>query len=181
MREEIITKIGESLQASDYDAVLLMGADNIQYATGAYLHFPACFPDRYMAVFWAKGEDPVCVVPHEWESSYLNLAWVNKTRSYTEKPGNPSSIAEVVANIAKNTVRRTGKIGVDAERAALNLYRRLEAALEEFELVPCDDWLRELRVVKTPKELELLESVAAKTDHAIAGQAHHVLVRQASS
>jgi len=181
MRDELKAKIADSVKESQYDAVVVFGADNIQYMSGAYLHYPSTFPDRYMAVFWAKGEEPICIVPPEWESSFLKMAWVSKTRTYTEKPGSPTSVAEAVANLARNTVRKTGKIGVDAERTALNLYRRLEAALEDFTLVPCDDWLRELRVKKTPKELRLLETVASMTDHAIAGQAHHVLVKQAAT
>ncbi len=181
MKEEIIEKLNKAVESEGYDALLVFGYDNLQYLTGAYLHYPQTFPDRYMALFWPKGEQATCIIPHEWESSFLNLAWINKTKSYTEKPGSPSSIVEVIVLLAKNTVRKTGKIGVDVNRVPLTLYNRLETALEDFQLVPCDDLLRELRLTKTTKELELIEEVAAKTDHAIAGQAHHVLVVQASA
>jgi Xaa-Pro dipeptidase len=134
-----------------------------------------------VGIFWPKDEEPVAILPHEWESSFLNLSWINKTKTYVEKPGSPSSIAEAVSNLAKNTVRKTGKIGVDTKRTSLNLYNRLENALEDFEIVPCDMWLRNLRITKTPKEIELLKNISSKTDHAIAGQAHHVLVKQAST
>jgi Xaa-Pro aminopeptidase len=77
-------------------------------------------------------------------------------------------------------VRKTGKIGIDVNRIPLNLYNRLKAALEDFELVPCDDLLRELRIKKTPGELKLLDEVVSKNDQAIAGHAHHILVLQAS-
>ena len=180
MKEDVMERVNEAIDASGYDALLVFGYDNVQYLTGSYLHYPQSFPDRYMALFWAKDELPTTIVPHEWESSFLNLAWVNKTKTYTEKPGSPSSIVEVAVLLAKNTVRKTGKIGVDVNRVPLNLYNRLESALEDFQLVPCDDLLREMRIKKTPKELELVEEVVAKTDHAIAGQAHHVLVVQAS-
>ena len=180
MKEEIIDKLNKAVEKEGYDALLIFGYDNLQYLTGAYLHYPQTFPDRYMALFWPKGELATCIIPHEWESSFLNLSWINKTKAYTEKPGSPSSIVEVVILLAKNTVRKTGKIGIDVNRIPLNLYNRLETALEDFQLVPCDDLLRELRLTKTIKELELIEEVAAKSDHAIAGQAHHVLVVQAS-
>ena len=134
-----------------------------------------------MGIFWARGEEPVCVVPIEWESSFLNISWVNKTRTYTEKPGNPGGMAEAVANLAKNTVRKTGKIGLDFERVTVKTFKALDSALQDYELVACDDWMRDIKMVKTPKEIELLKKVASKTDHAIAGQAHHVLVRQAST
>lgn len=181
MKEGLKTKIAESLKESPFDAVAVFGADNVQYISGAHLHYLPTFPERYTAIFWAKAEEPIGVVPPEWEGSFLHTTWVNKTRTYTEKPGNPTNVAEAVANLARSTVRKTGKIGVDTERTPLNLYRRLEAALEDFTLAPCDAWLRELRVRKTPKELALLEKVTSMIDHALAGQAHHVLVKQAAT
>jgi len=75
-------------------------------------------------------------------------------------------------------VRKTGRIGIDVNRTPLNVYNRLKGALEDFELVPCDDLLRELRLKKTKGELELLEEVVSKNDQAIAGHAHHILVLQ---
>ena len=182
MKEYILGKISQSLTESNYDAVVLFGYHNIQYATGAYLHFPPSFPDRYMALFWAKGEEqPVVILPSEWENSFLNLAYINKTKTYTEKPGSPSGVAEAVANLAKNTVRKTATIGVDASQVPYNVYRRLERALEDYQLESCDEWVKKLRMVKTQGEIDLLTEVAKKTDHAIAGQAHHVLVLQAST
>jgi Xaa-Pro dipeptidase len=180
MKEAIIEKINKAIEDTRYDALLVFGYDNLQYLTGAYLHYPQVYPDRYIAVFWPRGEPPICIVPHEWESSFLNLSWINKTRAYTELPGSPSSIIEAAVLLAKSTVRRTGKIGVDVNRIPLDLYIRLEKALEDFQIVPCDNILRELRIIKTPQELELIEEIASKTDHAIAGQAHHVLVVQAT-
>ena len=107
MKEEIIEKVNDAIDEAGYDAILVFGYDNIQYLSGAYLHFPQVFPDRYMAVFWPKDAPATCMIPHEWESSFLNLSWINKTRTYTEKPGSPGSIVEVAVLIAKNTIRKT--------------------------------------------------------------------------
>jgi len=180
MKEEIIERINAGITEAGYDAILVFGYDNVQYLSGAYLHFPQSFPDRYMAVFWPKEEMATCVIPHEWESSFLNLSWINKTRTYNEKPGSPSGIVEAAVYLAKNTVRKTGRIGIDVNRTPLNVYNRLKGALEDFELAPCDDLLRELRLKKTQGELELLEKVVSKNDQAIAGHAHHILVQQAN-
>jgi Xaa-Pro dipeptidase len=180
MREEIIEKVNAGINEAGYDAILVFGYDNVQYLSGAYLHFPQSFPDRYMAVFWPKDEPATCVLPHEWESSFLNLSWINKTRTYNEKPGSPSGIVEAAVYIAKNTVRKTGRIGIDVNRTPLNVYNRLKGALEDFELVPCDDLLREMRLRKTPGELAVLDEVVSKNDQAIAGHAHHILVLQAN-
>lgn len=181
MKDEIGRKVNKAINEEGYDALLVFGYDNFQYLTGSYLHFPQTFPDTYMAAFWTKEESPICITPHKWESSFLNLGWVNRTRTYTYKTGSPNSIIEEIALLVKSTIRVNGKIGVDVNRTPVNLYNSLELALEDFKLVPCDDLLRNLRIVKTAKELELIEEIASKTDHALAGQAHHVLVVQASS
>ncbi len=180
MKDGIIEKVNAGITEAGYDAILVFGYDNVQYLSGAHLHYPQAFPDRYMAMFWPKDEAAICILPHEWESSFLNLAWVNKTRTYNEKPGSPSSIVEAAVHLATNTVRKTGKIGIDVNRTPLKLYNRLKGALEDFELVPCDDLLRELRIKKTPEELKLLDEVVSKNDMALAGHAHHILVLQAS-
>jgi Xaa-Pro dipeptidase len=176
MKEEIFNKIKESLVESEFDAVMVFGYDNIQYLSGAYLHFPQSFPDRYMSVLWTKDEEPICILPEMWETSFLNLSWINKTKAYQEKPGTPNAIIDALTLLTKNTVRKTGKIGLDFERIPLSLYQGLSEALEDFELVSCDEWIKDLRIVKTPKELELLEDIAFKTDHGITGEAHHILV-----
>ena len=181
MKEEIKEKVSSALQETDLEALLIFGADNVQYLSGAALHFPASYQDRYISIFWPKEGDPVCILPVEWETSFLNLSWMTKTRSYSEKTGSPGAVTEAVTHLVNTTVRKTGGIGMDLKRVPLNLYNRLEGALDEYHLEPCDTLLRELRIVKTTKELELLTEVAGKTDHSIAGQAHHVLVKQAST
>jgi Xaa-Pro dipeptidase len=180
MKEGITEKVNAGIAEVGYDALLVFGYDNIQYLSGAHMHFPPTFPDRYMALFWPKEAAATCIIPHEWESSFLNLGWVNKTRTYNEKPGSPSGIVEAAVNLATNTVRKTGKIGLDVNRVPLNVYNRLKEALEEFEIVPCDDLLRDLRITKTKDELALLDEVVSKNDQGLAGHAHHILVLQAS-
>lgn len=174
--EDLVEKIKKSLGESEYDALVVFGPDNVQYLSGAFLPFLYSYPDRYLAVFWPKGEDPVCVCPVEWESSFLDSSWMGRTRQYVEKPGDPGAIVEALALLVKNTVRKTGRIGLDTDRASSTLFVRLSEALDEFELAPCDGWLRGMRMRKTPGELELLRDVAHRTDHGVLGAAHHVIV-----
>ena len=179
MKEEVFSKVEAAMEEEGLEALIVFGYDNIQYLTGAPLHYPPSYPDRYMALFWPRGETPTCILPHEWERSFLNLSWTNKTRAYTERPGSAGTIVDAILLLVRETVRKTGTIGIDASRTPASLYDRLESALGEYQLKPWDMGLRRLRIVKTPGEARLLEEVAAKTDHALAAQAHHVLVLQA--
>ncbi len=181
MREEITGKVNAKLKELGFDALLVFGYHNLQYLSGAYIHLPQVFPDRYMGLLWPREDAATCVTPYEWESSFLNLAWVDDTRTYKEEPGDPHSFVGAITRLIEEKVKAGGKIGVDADRTPLNLYDALEDALTGYELAPCDDVLRELRLKKTPGELKHMKEVISKNDHAIAGQAHHVLVVQASA
>jgi Xaa-Pro dipeptidase len=179
--EGIVEKVKASLERSDYDAILALGPDNVQYLTGAHLPFHYNLPDRYMAVLWPRKGEPTCICPAEWGSSYLELGWMERTSSYVEEPGNPEALVEALSKLVKAVEKRTGKIGLDLDRVSVALFEELQKALEGFELVDCGPWLGELRMTKTPGEVELLEDVAYRTDHGIFGAAHHVLVTSARS
>jgi Xaa-Pro dipeptidase len=181
MLEDVLIKIRSRLEESAFDAILVFGLDNIEYLSGAPLIFPYNYPDKFIAVFWPQGEEPVTIIPVEWESSFVNMSWMTRTRQYTEKPSNISTVVEAVAHLARSTVRKTGTIGIDMNRIQNSLYRTLEGELVDFELASCDEWLKGLRMTKTPSEVNLLQKCAYKTDHAIFGQAHHVLVTRPGS
>ncbi|MFP3950856.1 MAG: M24 family metallopeptidase [Candidatus Bathyarchaeia archaeon] len=179
--EEVIDKIRGRLEVSEYDAILVFGADNIQYLSDAPLIFPFTFPERYMAIFWPRGGEPVCICPEEWTSSFLNMSWMTKTRPYTERTDNITTVTEIAENLARSMVRKTGKIGIDFDRVPSSLFDKLVDVLSEFDLVSCDDWLMGLRMVKTKSEIEKMEDIAYRTDHALMAQAHHILVTNVGS
>ncbi|MCW3979025.1 MAG: aminopeptidase P family N-terminal domain-containing protein, partial [Candidatus Bathyarchaeota archaeon] len=110
MIEGIVEKVKASLESSDYDAILALGPDNVQYLTGAHLPFQCSFPERYMAVLWPREGEPTCVCPSEWESSFLELGWMERTGSYVEEPGNPEALVEALSKLVKAVEKRTGKI-----------------------------------------------------------------------
>jgi Xaa-Pro aminopeptidase len=181
MIEGIVEKVKTSLESSDYDAVLVFGPDNVQYLTGAHLPFPYSYPERFIAVFWPRKGEPTCVCPAEWEPSLSELSWMKGTWRYVEEPGNPEAILEPLSELVRAMRRTTGKIGLDMDRVSAGLFDSLHGSISGFEIVACDSWLKELRMTKTPGEVELLEDVAYRTDHGIFGAAHHVLVTSVRS
>ena len=181
MIEGVIEKFKAALNESGYDALLVFGPDNVQYLSGAHLLFTYSYLDRNLALLWPKGGEPVCICPIEWESSFRNLSWIGKTVGYMEMPADHSKVVSAIVELANSKGVSSGKIGVDLNRVPLSLFEELEEALPKAKLASCDEWLKELRVVKTEKEIELLEDLAYRCDHAIFGTAHHVLVTSTRS
>jgi Xaa-Pro aminopeptidase len=181
MFKDVKEKIRASIEASGLEAILVFGADNARYLSGANLPFLHSFPDRPMAVLWPRNGSPVCICPIEWESSFLAMSWMDKTQGYVESPKEPSIVAAAAVDLLKSLGITKGKIGVDHEGISVDLHGSLAEALSNFEVLSCDSLMRNLRLVKTPDELAHLEDVAYRADHAIFGTIHHVLVTSTRS
>jgi len=61
------------------------------------------------------------------------------------------------------------RVGVEAAVVSHALWRRLEAAAPDVELIPVEGWIEADRAVKTPAELERIAAAAAIADRALAG------------
>jgi len=61
------------------------------------------------------------------------------------------------------------RVGVESGWVSQALWKRLEAAAPEVELVPVDGWVEADRAVKEPSELERVAAACAVADRALAG------------
>jgi len=71
--------------------------------------------------------------------------------------------AELVASVGAR------RVGVEAGLVPYAVWRRLEAAAPEVELVPVEGWVEADRAVKDPAELERVAAACAVADRALAG------------
>ncbi len=70
--------------------------------------------------------------------------------------------AELVASVGAR------RVGVEAALLPYAVWRRLEAAAPDVELVPVEGWLEDARAVKDPSELERVAAACAVADRALA-------------
>ena len=172
----IIEKVSAALAGTDYDAVVSFGPDNVKYLSGAALPFLYSYPNRPVIVLWPKKGAPTCICPAEWESTLRSMSWFDRVSAYIEGKGNLKPAISTLARELKADVGKGGKIGVDLNRVSNALFNELAGAVGSGELVDCSQFLKELRMTKTPQEAGLLEDVAFRTDHGIVGSAHHIIV-----
>jgi len=172
----ITHKVQEAIEDSEYDALLTVGADNVEYLCGAPLPFLYYRYDQRTMVLWPRNGVPTCICPAELGSSMRHLGRIDRIHTYCATGDNPDGAARAVARSVRKAVEPGAKIGIDTGRVPCDLYEALQQALPEMTLVAGDAWLRDLRMVKTTPEMELLGDVAYSTDHAINGSLHHVIV-----
>ena len=172
----IVERVQRALAASGFEAIIAVGADNVQYLSGARIPFLHGYPDRHVAVFWPRKGDPECISPVEWESTIRKLGWVKKIRSYAENANNIGSAVETLTNAVRDSIKAGGRLGLDMNRTPATFADRLRTSLNEMKLESCDELLTELRMTKTPEEVKLLADVSYRTDHGILGAVHHIII-----
>ena len=172
----VIEKVGAAIAGADYDAVVSVGADNVQYLSGAALPFLYSYPDRPVIVLWPKKGAPTCICPAEWESTLRSMSWIDRVSAYVEGEDSLKPAATTLASELKADVGEDARIGIDLNRVSNALFKEIAEVLGASELVDCSPFLKELRMTKTPQEAGLLEDVAFRTDHGIVGSAHHIIV-----
>ncbi|MFO7848626.1 MAG: M24 family metallopeptidase [Spirochaetia bacterium] len=192
----ILDKVKIALDNSPYNALLVLGHDHIRYLTGAMLPFRSAASAHKTAVLWIKGREPILVAPAALRGSFRNMGRIRNVQAYyPEGPSaqvpapfegpskGPASLEEALSHLlteefSDSSGAGSGKaaVGISKERTPKRLFDTLSAALPGIQFETCDAMIEELRMVKTEAEQTLLEEAAFKTDHAISGAAHHVMV-----
>ncbi len=168
---ELYDKICAGVKSSNFDVVLVTGADNFAYMAGAAIPFLTLYPDSPVAVLWPRRGDPTIITPEEWEETVVALSSVKKAKIYS---GGVDAFVEAVGGLLKT--KKEARIGIDLLRVPEATLELLKKRLPGATWVSCDGLIRELRAVKTDEELELLADVSYKVDHGIFGTQHHVLI-----
>jgi Xaa-Pro dipeptidase len=173
---ELYNKIVAAVKSSNFDAVVVTGADNFAYMAGATLPFLVLYPDSPVIVVWPRRGDPTVIAPEGWEETVVMLSSIKKIHTYS---GGVDAFAKAVADVLK--AAKSARIGVDLLRISEATLQKLKKLLPETEWASCDGLIRELRSVKTEEEFDLLKDAAYRVDHGIFGTQHHVLITSTRS
>jgi Xaa-Pro dipeptidase len=172
----IYEKVSKAIGKLDYDAIIAVGPDNVQYLGEITLPFLYSYPDRPVIIFWPRDGTPSFVCPYEWGSSVRNNSWVSKVYTYQEVDSGITSAVQVLSEIIQELLGENAKLGLDINRVSVAFVKELKKSLSGRSLHDCGSWLKDLRATKTKQEADLLESVSMLTDHGIVGSAHHIIV-----
>jgi Xaa-Pro dipeptidase len=170
-RVSVFSKVNLALSSSDFNALLVCGADHVQYLSGAALPFLYSHTDEPVWLYWESNRQ-VCICPAKLSDTLRSFGWNGDLRTYSASADNIASALSLVKEIAGDSYR----LGVDLERLSVSTFRGLKSVLPNVKISAADDFLRKLRMVKTSEEIEILEDVTARTDHGVAGAMHHVSV-----
>ena len=166
--DQLETKIRTTVQESELDAVLAFGPDNFSYLTRTVLPFAEYYPNRGAAALLPKDGSPVIVCPHDWSQAIHDQGWKGEVISYDE---NAAVGAEALVNSLGELLASLGlygkRIGFDASRATKATMDSLQRKMPDARWVSADEMIGELRIVKSPGEVDLIERACKQADMGI--------------
>lgn len=155
--ERRVSRARAALSVAGLDACLVTAPANLFYLAG-YDSWVGANSPQFM-VFTPGDESPVIVLRDVDEPLAREVSWVTDLRTYRLHRDDVAAMArQVLADMGVTG----GRVGVELQSAVLPgaLAKHLESELEPFELVDATELLGDLRLVKSPAEIERLEEAA---------------------
>ena len=148
-----MARLQNAIDNSDMDAILIVSPENLRYAADVQFSSQLKIRDRLTFIIWPKGRDPIMVVCLVWEALVRRSSWITDLRTYREFETSPVAM---VADALKELGLSKGRIGYEGEYLAGRYCDQLRASLPDCQIGECDDLLARARMLKTPKEIDLL-------------------------
>ncbi len=178
--EDRRARLRTALVDAPFDAVLALGAANVDYATG-YRSVPAAVHGTSQVAAVVSPDalvvaGPVADSAPGFDAGLAPDDYLAFGRFYYESAGGAARATQLVDENADQAsavaaavrrVRGVRRLGVDERACPVPLRARLVDLLPDVELVDASTWLSAVRAVKLPGEVELVERAARVVEGAI--------------
>ncbi|WP_285295706.1 M24 family metallopeptidase [Aureimonas altamirensis] len=148
-------RIRERMKREGLDAMLVTAPTNVWYVTG----FWEFIPIRMESVL-VPADGACCFMVSKNEHEYAEkTSWIDDVRYYTEFPedGHHQNPYDLLKDVVLEKGLGRSRIGIDEASLPLGEFRRLEALLPNAKFSDSAGILSDLRMVKSPYELDLLK------------------------
>jgi len=158
-------RVAAKLSESEFDAIIALSADNVQYLSGRWwpvLRTRLAHPN---VVVWPRTSEPILVFGSEQAPGYKRDSWIEIMRTFEGR--GRSSLSALVGTLA-DTLREFGlhkkRVGIETHYMPVEFHRLLSELLPDATFVPCDGFLDGLRMIKTSGEIALIAEAARASD-----------------
>lgn len=153
-----------AIDACEFDAVIASSAENVQYGANVLIATQRTIRDRLALLVWPKGADPTFVLCRVEEGYVRQESWITDLRGYKEFVTPP---IDLVADALVERGLSAGHVGIEMEHLPCKYLLALQARLPRLRLEACDGLFRQVRMLKTPRELALLTRGFRGTERAM--------------
>jgi Xaa-Pro aminopeptidase len=173
MAYEIHLRILKSLEQAELDTALLMGSDNLSYVGGVILPFPKQYSDRRAALILTVEGEKCLIVPSRWEEAVRDQGWDAQIVTYEAGRRYPlSGLIGVLKKVEHLLMDRS--VGLDSRNVSAATLEQLREHLDGVRWVAIDQIINNLRMKKTPDEVDKLRKAALHADRGLIGAINHL-------
>lgn len=166
MREtsEQYKRVQEALKKKNIDAMLAISMENFFWLSQSLINTMKSIPDRLGIILSPLDEEPTVLVCSIEESLVRDDSWIQDIQTYEEFTQSPIA---VLADIMQKRGLSHSRIGIEMDYIVAKYYNELKRELPNVELVDVSSLYKELRMVKTTQEINILSYAARSTEEAI--------------
>lgn len=164
MNQDIIDKCAAALEEEDLDAIIAMTPENFAYVTGFIVPSQPVLRWRHAAaVITRDGRRALFTVDME-ASTVKDLEPEEDVRVWEEFE---EDAMPVLADLLGDLGLGSARIGLETDYLPIRDMERLGKLVPDARWEPCHPIFNRLRMIKTPRELELMRKLARITDRSI--------------
>ncbi len=164
MNQDIIDKCVVALEEEDLDAIIAMTPENFAYIAGFVVPSQPILRWRHAAaVITRDGRRALFTVDME-ASTVKDLEPDEDVRVWEEFE---EDAMPVLADLLRDLGLEAGRIGIETDYLPVRDMERLAELVPHVRWEPCYSIFNRLRMIKTPRELELMRKLARITDRSI--------------
>lgn len=155
---QVLERVRAAVSAAGLDALVATSRENLVYTAGASPPSLRTVRQRLASsIVPATGETEAVVVALEAPLMRERM-WADRVTPYVEFVEHPM---DATAAALQRAGLENGRIGVELTALSFEAYERLRRALPHAELVAADGLFAQLRVVKTPAEIDAIRRIGA--------------------
>jgi Xaa-Pro dipeptidase len=155
--KERFARARAALKAAKLDACLMVAPENVYYV-GGYETWVGVNSPQFL-IFTAKDDAPTLILRNVDLALARETTWVEDIRTYHL---HTDSVPDLVTKVLKEKGLTSGRLGIEFQSYALphGMAVTLKDALAGFDFADATDLFGDLRLVKSPAELEMLRAAS---------------------
>jgi Xaa-Pro dipeptidase len=163
MSVEIIQKQRAAMRERNLDALVIASPENIAYSADVVVPSQAIVRHRLVFCLVPCEGAPEIIAVNIEESFVKSNSSIEQVIAYNEFTEDP---VQVLADCLHTAGLGNGRIGIEYTALSIKSYETLRRALPQAALIPIDDLLQHLRLIKTPGELQKLRQIGRTAERA---------------
>ena len=156
-----LNRMGQTLERTKLDALIVATLENVVYLSGAYNPIRRLLPERPAIVLWSRDGPPLLIAAAIEEAFLRKQSVISDLRLYQ---GTTEAAVTVLADALSKQGLSAARLGVDLEGVSAHFFRELRRSVPNAKIKDATNLLAELRAVKSEDEIQALRHAAQSTD-----------------